>query len=280
MGWHTSDDVDEFLARADDFLRSRPVENTMLLTLTHVLQRHGRHTFGPDDPIFGWFTSDDGTVDGACLQTPPHPLLLTAMPADAVPALAEALARRPLPGVNGRGTDADAFAAAWQRLTGHSARPVMRTRLYRLGTLTPPAPPPGKARIAGPADRDLLIDWFDAFQREVHAGVRESNAAIVDDKMSFGGLMLWEVDGAAVATAGVTQREAGMVRVAPVYTPPELRGRGYGGAVTAAITRAALDAGAGDVVLFTDLMNPTSNALYERLGYRPVEDRTVMEFQR
>jgi predicted GNAT family acetyltransferase len=202
------------------------------------------------------------------------------MPADAVPALAETLARRPLRGVNGRGTDADAFAAAWQRLTGHSARPVMRTRLHRLGTLTPPAPPPGRARVATTADRALLIDWFDAFQREVHAGVREGSAAIVDDKMSFGGLMLWEVDGAAVAMAGVTQREAGMVRVAPVYTPPELRGRGYGGAVTAAITRAALDAGAGDVVLFTDLLNPTSNALYERLGYRPVEDRTVMEFQR
>ena len=69
-----------------------------------------------------------------------------------------------------------------------------------------------------------------------------------------------------------------MVRVLAVYTPPEHRGRGYGGAVTAAVTQAALDAGADDVVLFTDLANPTSNALYQRLGYRPIEDRAVVEF--
>jgi predicted GNAT family acetyltransferase len=78
--------------------------------------------------------------------------------------------------------------------------------------------------------------------------------------------------------AGISRPEAGMVRVAAVYTPPEVRGRGYGGAVTAAVTRSALDAGAAHVVLFTDLANPTSNALYQRLGFRPVEDRTVVEF--
>jgi predicted GNAT family acetyltransferase len=71
---------------------------------------------------------------------------------------------------------------------------------------------------------------------------------------------------------------AGVVRVAPVYTPAELRRHGYAGAVTAAVTRAALDAGATDVVLFTDVANPTSNALYRRLGYRPVEDRVVLSF--
>ena len=71
-----------------------------------------------------------------------------------------------------------------------------------------------------------------------------------------------------------------MVRVAPVYTPPEMRGRGYAGAATAAVSQAALDAGVREVVLYTDLANPTSNALYQRLGYRPVEDRVVLSFQR
>ena len=70
-----------------------------------------------------------------------------------------------------------------------------------------------------------------------------------------------------------------MVRVGPVYTPPGLRGRGYGGAATAAVSQAALGAGAREVVLYTDLANPTSNALYQRLGYRPVEDRVVLSFE-
>jgi predicted GNAT family acetyltransferase len=66
--------------------------------------------------------------------------------------------------------------------------------------------------------------------------------------------------------------------VGPVYTPPDLRRRGYAGALTAAVSRAALDAGADEVVLFTDLANPTSNALYRRLGYHPLEDRIILSF--
>ena len=71
---------------------------------------------------------------------------------------------------------------------------------------------------------------------------------------------------------------AGVARVGPVYTPPDHRQHGYGGAVTVAVSQGALDAGAGQLVLFTDLANPTSNALYPRLGYRPVQDSVVLRF--
>jgi predicted GNAT family acetyltransferase len=91
-------------------------------------------------------------------------------------------------------------------------------------------------------------------------------------------MTVWEVGGIPVSLAGVTRTVAGMVRVGPVYTPPALRRRGYAGAATAAVSQAALDAGARVVVLYTDLANPTSNALYQRLGYHPVEDRVVMSF--
>ena len=244
------------------------------LTIARTIQVRGVQAFGPDAPIFGWLS----TGDGAFLQTPPHPLLLSEMPAGRVPELADFLAKRPLPGVNALTADAAAFAARWRELTGARAEIGMRTRLFRLTTLVPPPAPAGSARVAGPADRDLLIGWFEAFQGEVHGGVRENNEKIVDDKLSHGGLTIWEAGGRSVSLAGVTRNEAGAVRVAPVYTPPELRGRGYGAAVTATVTRAAIDAGADDVVLFTDVTNPTSNALYERLGYRPVQDRSVMEF--
>jgi RimJ/RimL family protein N-acetyltransferase len=277
MTWHLSDRVDEFAAHADDFLRTRPVQHTLLLTLVASLRARGPHVYGPDTPIFGWWTSADGRVHGATLQTPPYPVLLSPMPADAVPALAEALADRPLPGVNAQHADAEAFAGAWQRRTGGRTRTGRRTRLFRLDTLIEPDPPPGRARVADVRDRDLLISWFDAFGAEIGEG-GASRADLVDDRLGHGGLTLWEAGGDAVAMAGVSRPEAGMARVAPVYTPREWRGRGYGGAVTAAVTRAALDAGATDVVLFTDLANRTSNALYQRLGYRPVEDRTVVEF--
>ncbi|CAM5465092.1 N-acetyltransferase domain-containing protein OS=Streptomyces antimycoticus OX=68175 GN=SSPO_024800 PE=4 SV=1 [Streptomyces antimycoticus] len=106
-------------------------------------------------------------------------------------------------------------------------------------------------------------------------------AAQVDDKLSHDGITLWELDGRPVACAGISRTVAGMARVALVYTPPEQRGRGYAGAATAAVSRAARlrkAAGVREVLLFADLDNPTSNALYQRLGYRPLEDHLVVSF--
>jgi GNAT superfamily N-acetyltransferase len=276
MTWHLADDVDDFAAHAGPFLRSRPVAHTVPLTLVANLQARGPYAYGPEQPVFGWW-ADEGGVTGAFLQTPPHPPILTAMSPEAVLGLADVLADRRLPGVNALERDAGMFATAWQRRTGAPARTGRRTRLYRLATLTAPDPPPGRARVAGAGDRDLLIDWYTAFHADIGEEFREG-PALVDDKLEYGGLTLWEAGGAPVAMAGISRAEAGMVRVAAVYTPPERRGRGYGGAVTAAVAQAALDAGVTDVVLFTDLANATSNALYQRLGFRPVEDRTVVEF--
>jgi predicted GNAT family acetyltransferase len=131
--------------------------------------------------------------------------------------------------------------------------------------------------VATAADRNLVLAWFAAFSREVHS-LGGDRPDAVDDRLSYGGITLWETGGTPVSMAGVTRPVAGMVRVGPVYTPPELRGRGYAGAATAAASRAALDDGVTEVLLFTDLANPTSNALYQRLGYRPIEDRTVLTF--
>ncbi len=83
-----------------------------------------------------------------------------------------------------------------------------------------------------------------------------------------------------VSMAGVNRPLGGTVRVGPVYTPVAYRRRGYAAAVTAAVSRAALEAGAAAVVLFTDLANATSNSPYQRLGYRPVGDRVVIRFER
>ena len=171
-----------------------------------------------------------------------------------------------------------AFASAWHRLTGDGVRLRRRSRLYRLGTLRAPDPAaPGRARVAGPADRDLLVSWYQAFLRDTGSGPRDVGPA-VDERLSYRGLTLWEAAGQPVSLAGLTRAAGGQVRVSPVYTPAGLRGRGYGGAVTCAVSQAALDAGIADVVLFTDLANPTSNALYRRLGYQPVSDRAEWLF--
>jgi predicted GNAT family acetyltransferase len=276
--WLLTEDMEEFTATAGDFLRSRPVEHTVFLTLIDTLRRRGMHAYGSEAPVFGSWRTADGATDGVLLQTPPYPMMFSRLPAGAVAAALDAVADRPLPGVNMLTADADEFVAGWQKRTGAPVRPGLRTRLYRLETLIPPPPPGGAARVATASDRELLLRWFPAFFDEL-GDVRETDyGVLVDDRLSYGGITLWEVDGVPVSTASRSRPEAGMVRIVMVYTPTRFRGHGYAAAVTATASQAALDQGASDVVLFTDLDYPTSNGVYQRIGYRPVLDRVVMEF--
>nr|WP_296065871.1 GNAT family N-acetyltransferase [uncultured Actinoplanes sp.] len=276
MAWELTDSVEHFEATAGDFLRSRPVQHTVLLTLVDTLRRHGLQAYGEGSPVFGFWRTD-GVVDGVLLQTPPRPMIFSEIPAEAVVPAVRAVAHLPLPGVNLLADAAEEFAGAWRERTGSGTSVSRRTRLYRLGALTSPVePPPGRARVAGAGDRPLVTEWIGAMFDEI----REEGdaAAITDDRLSYGGVTLWEDDGSPVSLAARSRHHAGMIRVQTVYTPPALRGRGYAAGATTAVTREALALGARDVVLNTDLTNPTSNRLYMRLGYRPVEDRTVVEF--
>ncbi|MFI2779304.1 GNAT family N-acetyltransferase [Streptomyces sp. ALB3] len=268
MTWTFTDDVDVFLDAAGATMAARPAENTLLLTVTATLRDSGPHAYGTEPPVLGWWRGAGGEVTGALVRTPPFPPVLGAVPPEALGPLADAL---PLPGVNADRETARALAARWPR-----HRVDEEHRLYRLGTLVPPSPaPPGRPRTATTADRALLVDWIRAFGAETgQPGDRAER--IVDERTAHGGLTLWEAGGGPVSVAGVSPMVAGTVRVANVYTPPGLRGRGYAAAVTAEVSRAARDAGAREVLLFTDLANPTSNGVYRRIGYEPVGDRLLI----
>jgi GNAT superfamily N-acetyltransferase len=265
MPWYATDDLDEFLANADGFLRARPVEHTVQLTVTETLVQRGSQAFSDAVPRFGWWRADDGSVAGAYLQTPPYPLLLTGVPDVAVPSLVPLLA----------GTDqvnAPVPVLEALRRNGIVLEPEMKVRLFQLGGLTPPDPmPAGRVRVAQEPDRALMCQWYREFLDEL--GELDADvAAAIDDRLSYDGIRVWEVDGVPVSMAAHTRPIAGMVRIGPVYTPPSARRHGYAAAVTAAISAQARRM-ADHVLLFTDLANPTSNGIYRRLGYEPLQDR-------
>ena len=160
-------------------------------------------------------------------------------------------------------------------------RRAFRERIYRIERLVAPADIPGRVRVATPDDRDLLVEWCRAFLAEALGRSDPTEATnIVDRGMSAGTrtFFLWEDDGPA-ALAGVNGPTPNGIRIGPVYTPPERRGRGYGSAVTAAATQAQFDAGRRFVYLFTDLANPTSNKIYQAIGYEPVIDVDQLSFE-
>jgi len=277
--WRLSDDVEAFADRTWDLLAAGPAEQTVALTIVESLR--AGHRWSDSPALFGWYL-DEAEVRGAVCMTPPFEMLLAVVPDDAIVALVAALRAGDvaLPGVNGDVPTVERFAGAWLEGTALHARTAFEQRLYALGTLHRPDPlPPGRARTAADADLDLAAQWLRAFQQE--AGVPATDVervarASIDDRR----LWLWEDEGGSVvALAGRTAPAARVSRVAPVYTPPACRRRGYGAAVTAACTADALDRGADHVVLFTDLANPTSNAIYQRIGYRPMTDRRVVRFE-
>jgi GNAT superfamily N-acetyltransferase len=278
MSWHITHDLEEFESRAGALLRSGPAEHTVALSICAAL-RSDLHTYGPGDPVFGWWQPADGAeATGALIRTPPHQALLGPLPDEAVQSLAELLAGGELgiSEVSLRITREARFTDAWQRASGRAAEVAVRERLFRLGELTPRDPaPPGAARIADETDRELLIRWFTDFRRVI--GVPEQDpSTLVDRRIAAGNLLLWEVDGKPVSLAGHTAPQGGTGRIGPVYTPPEHERNGYGAAVTAAASSRVRSVGAEEVVLFTDLANPVSNSVYQRIGYLPVHDQVQL----
>ncbi|MGW0882295.1 GNAT family N-acetyltransferase [Streptomyces sp. NPDC002671] len=278
--WHLTEDVDDFLARAEDFLRSRPALHTTPLTLTEKLRTRRTDAYA-EATVFGRLESG-GEVRAVFYRPPSHRLTLTPLSPEHADALAAHLADlgHSLSGVTADHDTATAFAAAWQRHTSAAPVPSWWGRLHRLGTLTPPEPlPDGRGRVVDAQDHEQLIRWCSEFVAAVGEAPSPDAGSWADSRFADKHFTFWETpDGTPVSMAGSTSMVGGMIRVDPVYTPAHLRGRGYAGAVTVEVSRAALTAGATDVVLFTNPANPTSNALYQRIGYVPVADFTEYDF--
>jgi predicted GNAT family acetyltransferase len=279
--WRLTEDVGDFLARAGDFLRSRPALHTMPLTVTEKLRTLGTAAHGAQVPVFGRLERE-GEVSATFYRFPSGGLSVTSLTPEQADTLAAHLVAlgHSLPSVSADLSTATAFAQAWQRHTG--ATPTLRVRLhlYRLGTLTPPEPTPaGRGRFVGEQDHEQLMRWCREFAADAGEVVSIDAASWAGTRFAEKRYTFWEIpDGTPVSMAGVNPMVAGQVRVDPVYTPARLRGRGYAAAVTVEVTRAALEAGATDVLLFTDPANPTSNALYQRIGYLPITDWAAYDF--
>jgi predicted GNAT family acetyltransferase len=280
MAWTFSNDVDEYAAAAGRLLESDPERHTISLTVIAGARERDQPLDPPE--LFAWWTGADGEVSGSASVTPPWPLLVETMPDNAIRPLVEALRSNPdvsVVGVNGPTDLAASFAVVWCAATGQRAVVHDAIRLFRLGEIRPPTiVPPGSARLADEADIPLLIDWFTQFGEEVHGpNVRvEEN---IRQRITFGSINIWcDERGTPVSIAGHAVPAAGVARVGPVFTPAAQRRRGYAGAITHAVSKQVLDKGLR-AVLFTDQANPTSNALYMRLGYLPVTDRLALHFE-
>ncbi len=269
-------DPEEFATRIGDFFERRIERNVIATVLLTILD--GRHS----ESLFAYGLDHENQVSFAALRTPPWFLLATEIGDDDAGELVSAWLREDpeLPGVDGVTTAARAIAAAWARQTGGTTSRAMQEAMHSLQAVRDPVHrAAGHLRPAHKAERPLLIDWMRDFNVEAGLTAADQAAPMVDARLDHGRLLVWD-DRRPVSMLGVTPPVAGVVRIGPVYTPPEFRRRGYAGNAVADASRRALAGEATTCMLFTDVTNPTSNKIYAEVGYRRIGDWEEHDFTR
>jgi uncharacterized protein len=270
---HRYAEADGFLEHAGEFLAAREAEHNLILGLSSRLRREPL-LFG-EAPYLA-IVEERGRVVAAALRTPPHHLALSEIDDErAIEAIAIDVRAvfESVPGAVGPIQAVARFAELWQDATGARGHRALAQRIFRADRVEAPVGVPGSMRSYEESDREMGSRWFDEFVAEALPEGQPEPAGMLERRLADpeGGLVFWE-DGEAVCMAGYGGPTPNGIRIGPVYTPPDLRGRGYGSALTAALTQQLLDGGRQFCFLFTDLANPTSNSIYQRIGYRPVAD--------
>jgi len=258
---------------AREFLAFDRVLNNLILTIL------ADRISGPQAGRY-WVVFRGGQAAGLGLQSPlDRPIILAAMSLSAATALATSIAADgcDLPGALGEAQLAARFAGQWMERRKTAALPVAGQRVYQVHTVRRARAAPGSLERAGAAHRELICNWLAAFLAEIGEPTHAS-ADAVERRIAAGQFWLWN-HGGARSMAAVTAPQFRVSRVQYVYTPPHDRRNGYAEALMRSLTARLLGEGLLPM-LFADLGNPTSNALYLRTGYRAVAEVVRYSFRR
>ncbi len=278
------DDPQTYFGAARHLWEGAETRNNLILGLALRLQSD-LHAYGKDMPLMALVRDEMGAIGASALMTPPYAIIVQSEPLNkpALEALADSLidAGWQLPGVNGVAEVSDCFAEIWQQKTAWSARRIVNTRAYELRQVITVDYPSGKMRLAEADEAQLAADMHNAMIEEVIVGPHrlqtvESELDTIRKKCVF----LWVDAGEVVSIALATRPQIKGICVGGVYTPPGSRRKGYARALVAEASKELLARGYEFTNLFTDLSNPTSNKIYQEVGYRPVADYHQYEYVR
>jgi predicted GNAT family acetyltransferase len=138
-----------------------------------------------------------------------------------------------------------------------------------------------ECRAPRPEECDLLRAWRFAYCIETSVGTdseetRQDAYAFLDQQIADGTLWVAVDEGRPVSMSAFNATLPDIVQIGGVYTPPELRGRGYAKDVVAASLLAARDQGVTRAVLFTE--NPSAARSYEAIGFRRIGEYGLILF--
>lgn len=266
------DDAQAFDTHVRAFLLRAECENCIELGILTRMKRDAAID-GSSGPTMMLSIERGGEVALAAIQTPPMPLTISAGEADGAPVLAEYLRGHKWQGdLRAPENIATRLVDDITRDRTRIAARRTRLRVFKLERVIDPRATRGQMRRAMPAELDLAVKWFLAFADD--CGLPLAVDALDASRRSIeeGTLFFWTMDGEPVSQAGVGGPTPNGIRVNRVYTPPALRGRGYASNLVATLSKKMLSDGRRFCFLFTDAQNPTSNGIYQSIGYRAVAE--------
>ncbi|MDY7010654.1 MAG: GNAT family N-acetyltransferase [Planctomycetota bacterium] len=271
----------KFLEVAGNWLERQEVVNNLMLGLATRLANAEKPAEPP--PVMMTVSGSQG-LEGAALMTPPRGVVLYAHTDDtqeALDGLAEALLAGgyPVPECVGPSVSAGLFAKIWSDRTGRAAVKKTAQRIYELRQVRFPCGVPGSARPPRTEDLDLLARWTHEFILAVgEPGDAQASRTSAERAIAGGQSLLWEHEGQPVSMAAAVRPTRHGIAIGQVYTPPEHRGYGFASACVAELSQRQLNADRQFCCLYTDLANPTSNSIYQKIGYADVADSSHYRF--
>jgi predicted GNAT family acetyltransferase len=274
-------DPENFQEDVIDTLVRYEAENNLILG---ILANLIAGEYSENQPYLAVF-QDRGNVQAIALCTPPWPVLISyenpppgekvlkAMVGDMMENLQDDFT-----GLSGNKEFVSRLVSQWEEASEKKALLKMAMRIYKVEKVLPVSGVPGRMRPVEDQDRALVMEWYAGFQRDTsnekpdYEHIKKQVSAYLTAQPRQRGLMIWEVDGRPVSMAGCAGPTPNGIRIGAVYTPPDQRKHGYASAVTAGLSQHLLDQGNQFCFLFTDLLNPTSNHIYQQVGYQPVCD--------
>ncbi len=274
------EDMDEFYKRARHLLEQKPVLYAQMLSIVHSIQQNP-NSYGERLP-YGFLVMDEhGQTMSAALRTAPFPLMVTEMSQEAAAALALKLEEldQELPGVVGPASDSWKLAKFF---SNGSRIPELRLhmKLYCLKTVDHVWRNDSRLRRCESDDLEHLYPWVCQFADD--CGLPQGAPAYnrVEEMVKRGEYFYWEQSQGPVSLLRRNlDEDTASARIGSVYTPIDWRGNGFGTDGTAALTQQCLNEGAKYVTLLADMKNPTANGIYQKVGYRPVSDMKLFEFE-
>ncbi|WP_215113347.1 GNAT family N-acetyltransferase [Exiguobacterium sp. s63] len=281
MEWIEWKDPNHFSDRVMDALLKEEAKNSLMIgVLNNVIQ-------GVYETFHQFTVEAEGELLAILQVTPPHPLHYIVvnqeredeLPSFIIPHLLEN--EIPFTEIVSERAQAERFGKAWQEITSGSSEMFMSQGLYRLDRVEDIEMANGHMREATAADQAQLEAWYSAFEAE--SGLRSSPpekvTKAVQAMLKREEAVFWEVDGQLVSCAKRARPTENGITVSFVYTSPDARGRGYARSLVADLSRQILKTKAF-CVLYTDLTNPTSNKIYQEVGYQQIMESAWVRLAR